>query len=166
MEIVYSEDARWRRLHHRCMLSALFSDPLPVSAPAPEWSLRDQDGANVTLTSLRGRNVVLVFYPRDETSVCRAQLCEFRDAWQKVNAKNTIVFGVNPQGAVSHSAFREKNRLPFQLLVDDGGKVCEAYNARGLLMTKRTVYLIGPDGVIRYSSRGKPTVDEVLESAV
>ncbi|HYI96563.1 MAG TPA: peroxiredoxin [Bryobacteraceae bacterium] len=147
------------------MISALFSDPLPVGIPAPEWSLQDQDGGTVKLASLRGQNVVLVFYPRDETSVCRAQLCEFRDAWEEVKARNTIVFGVNPQGRTSHSTFREKNRLPFQLLVDEGGTVCKAYNARGLFMTARTVYLIGPDGIIRYSSRGKPTVDEVLRSA-
>ena len=165
MDIVYFADCGTQRLHDRGMLSFLISDPLPVGTPAPDFSLRDQDGASVTLSSLRGRNVVLVFYPRDETPICRAQLCEFRDAWQETTAKNTVVFGVNPQGPSSHSGFREKNRLPFPLLVDEEGKVCEAYNTRGLLMTKRTVYLIGPDGVIRYASRGKPPVDEVLRSA-
>jgi peroxiredoxin Q/BCP len=147
------------------MLSLLFSDPLPVGTQAPDWTLRDQDGATVTLASLRGSNVVLVFYPRDETSTCRAQLCEFRDAWQEAKAKNTVVFGINPQGPSSHAGFRENNRLPFPLLVDEGGKVCEAYHTRGLLMTRRTVYLIGPDGVIRYARRGTPAVEEVLASA-
>jgi thioredoxin-dependent peroxiredoxin len=147
------------------MLSSLFSQPLPAGTPAPDWTLPDQDGASVTLSSLRGRNVVLVFYPRDETPTCRAQLCEFRDAWESAKTKNTVVFGVNPQGTSSHSGFREKNRLPFPLLVDEGARVCAAYNTRGLLMTKRTVYLIGPDGVIRYARRGKPPVAEVLEAA-
>ena len=146
------------------MLSSLFSDPLPVGKPAPDWNLRDQSGNAVSLASLRGKNVVLVFYPRDETPTCRAQLCEFRDAWEQAKAKNTVVFGINPQKASSHAGFRENNHLPFPLLVDEGGKVCSAYNARGL-MTKRTVYLIGPDGIIRYARRGKPPVAEVLATA-
>ena len=146
------------------MISSLFSDPLPVGTPAPDWTLRDQDGNVVSLVSLRGKNVVLVFYPRDETPTCRAQLCEFRDAWGQAQAKNTVVFGINPQKASSHAGFRDNNALPFPLLVDEGGKVCSAYNTRGL-MTKRTVYLIGPDGVIRYASRGKPAVSEVLATA-
>ncbi|HYP04837.1 MAG TPA: peroxiredoxin [Bryobacteraceae bacterium] len=146
------------------MLSRLFSDPLPVGTPAPDWTLQDQDGKSVSLAALRGKNVVLVFYPRDETPTCRAQLCEFRDAWEQASAKNTVVFGINPQSASSHAGFRDNNRLPFPLLVDAGGEVCSAYNTRGL-MTKRTVYLIGPDGVIRYASRGKPAVSEVLAAA-
>lgn len=146
------------------MLSFLFSDPLPPGSPAPDWTLRDQDGNSISLAALRGQNVVLVFYPRDETSTCRAQLCEFRDAWQDAKARNTVVFGINPQNAASHAGFRENNRLPFPLLVDEGGKVCAAYNTKGL-MTKRTVYLIGPDGVIRYARRGKPAVPEVLAAA-
>lgn len=146
------------------MLSFLFSEPLAVGTAAPDWTLLDQDGNTVTLSVMRGKNVVLVFYPRDETSVCRAQLCEFRDAWQEATERNTLVFGVNPQKAPSHASFRKNNNLPFPLLVDEGGKVCEAYNAKGLV-TKRTVYLIGPDGVIRYSRRGKPPVAEVLSAA-
>ena len=147
------------------MLSTLFADPLPVGSAAPDWTLQDQDGNTVSLASLRGKNVVLVFYPRDETPTCRAQLCEFRDAWAQANAKNTVVFGINPQKASSHAGFREKNSLPFPLLVDGGGKVCSAYNTRGI-MTKRTVYVIGAGGTIRYGKRGKPPVDEVLAAAV
>lgn len=147
------------------MLASLFSEPLPVGSVAPNWTLKDQEGNTVSLSSFRGQNVVLVFYPRDETPTCRAQLCEFRDAWAHVKTKNTVVFGINPQGPSTHSSFREKNRLPFPLLVDQGSAVCEAYRARGLFMTKRTVYLIGPDGVIRYARRGKPPVEAVLGAA-
>jgi thioredoxin-dependent peroxiredoxin len=143
---------------------SLFSDPLAVGTLAPDWTMRDQDGQIVKLSELRGRNVVMVFYPRDETPTCRAQLCEFRDAWQRAQERNTLVFGVNPQKAESHSGFRDNNHLPFPLLVDEGGRVCSAYNTRGL-MTKRTVYLVDPDGVIRYARRGKPPVDEVLGAA-
>jgi peroxiredoxin Q/BCP len=146
------------------MLSWLFSEPLAVGATAPDFSLPDQDGNLVTLSALRGRNVVLVFYPADETTICRQQLCEFRDQWRLAQQKNTLVFGVNPQGAESHKKFRDRRALPFPLLIDRGQKVGEMYHARGLAV-KRTVYLIGPDGVIRYARRGKPEPGEVLAAA-
>lgn len=146
------------------MLDWLFSDPLPVGSPAPDFTLPDDQGNLVSLSSLRGRNVVLVFYPRDETTVCTQQLCEFRDAWADVKAKNAVVFGVNPQDAQSHAKFRANRNYPFPLLTDKGQKVGEAYGAKGLIV-RRTVYLIGPDGVIRYGKRGKPEPSEVLAAA-
>ena len=146
------------------MLSWLFSKPLAVGAMAPEFTLPDQDGNLVMLSALRGRNVVLIFYPGDETTVCRKQLCEFRDRWSLAQQKNTLVFGVNPQSAESHAKFRDRRELPFPLLVDRGQKMGELYHTRGIA-AKRTVYLIGPDGVIRYARRGKPEPDEVLAMA-
>src|SRR5258708_5850413 len=124
------------------MLGWLFSDPLPVGTPAPDFTLPDQDGNQVSLASLRGKNVVLVFYPRDETTVCTQQLCEFRESWDDVLAKNAVVLGVNPQGAESHSKFRKNRDYPFPLLTDEGQKMGELYHTRGLIV-KRTVYLIG-----------------------
>ena len=147
------------------MLDWLLSDPLPVGAPAPDFTLPDEAGNTIGLAALRGRNVVLVFYPGDDTTVCRRQLCEFRDRWTMAQEKNTLVFGVNPQNAPSHARFREKCRFPFPLLVDRGQKIGELYHARGLV-AKRTAYLIGPDGVIRYARRGKPSVEEVLAAAL
>jgi thioredoxin-dependent peroxiredoxin len=146
------------------MLNWLFSDPLPIGTQAPDFTLPDQDGNRVSLAALRGKNVVLVFYPRDETSVCTQQLCEFRDRWPDVQSKNTLVFGVNPQDAASHAKFREHRRYPFPLLTDEGQKVGELYHARGLIV-KRTVYLIDPPGIIRYAKRGKPDPSEVLAAA-
>jgi peroxiredoxin Q/BCP len=146
------------------LLDWLFSDPLPVGTLAPDFSLPDQDGKMVSLSALRGRNVVLVFYPGDDTTVCRRQLCEFRDRWAAAQRKNTLVFGVNPQSAKSHVRFLAKCRLPFPLLVDPGQKMGELYHTRGL-MVKRTVYLIGPDGRIRYAKRGMPDPDDVLAAA-
>jgi peroxiredoxin Q/BCP len=143
------------------VLDWLFSKPLSVGDHAPDFSLPDQDGNRVSLADLRGRNVVLVFYPGDDTTVCRRQLCEFRDRWAETSEKNTLVFGVNPQIARSHDRFRAKSKLPFPLLVDRGQKVGELYHARGLIV-KRTVYLVGPDGVIRFARRGTPHPDEVL----
>ncbi|HVO98943.1 MAG TPA: peroxiredoxin [Bryobacteraceae bacterium] len=147
------------------MLEWFFSDPLPVGSPAPDFTLPDDQGNEVSLAALRGKNVVLVFYPRDETTVCTKQLCEFRDAWADVKAKNTVVFGVNPQDAESHEKFRANQNYPFPLLTDKGQKTGEAYRTKGFIV-RRTVYLIGPDGVIRYAQRGKPEPSEVLAAAV
>jgi thioredoxin-dependent peroxiredoxin len=146
------------------MLNWLFSDPLAAGSQAPDFSLPAQDGQAVRLSGLRGKNVVLVFYPGDDTPVCRKQLCEFRDRWEQARKRNVQVFGVNPANAGSHRKFQEKYHFPFPLLVDDGQKVAELYHANGLFI-KRTVYLIGPDGVILYAKRGKPDPSEVLAAA-
>ena len=146
------------------MLDWLFSDPLPQGSPAPDFTLSDQDGNAVTLSQLRGKNVVLVFYPGDDTLICTKQLCEFRDTWAYAKQKNALVYGVNPQGTGSKAKFQKKYDFPFPLLSDPGQKVGELYHARGLVV-KRTVYLIGPDGVIQYAKRGKPEPAEVLDAA-
>jgi peroxiredoxin Q/BCP len=146
------------------MLGWLFSDPLPVGSKAPEFSLPDDTGAIRTLTSLRGKNVVLVFYPGDDTPTCRKQLCEFRDRWDQATMRNVVVYGVNPQSAGSHQDFRVKYKFPFPLLVDKGQQVGALYHTNGLIV-KRTVYLIGPDGTILYAKRGKPAPEEVLAAA-
>lgn len=143
------------------MFSWLFSDPLPVGAAAPDFSLPDESGHAVKLSAFRGRNVALVFYPGDDTPGCTKQLCQFRDEWSKVSARGVAVFGVNPQSAAKHEKFREKYRFPFPLLVDQGQKVAALYNANGLIV-KRTVYVIGPDGKIRFGKRGMPDPAEVL----
>jgi len=146
------------------MLSWLFSDPLRVGDDAPDFALPDQDGKIVSLESLRGENVVLVFYPADETTVCTKQLCEFRDNWAAAQAKNTVVLGVNSAGPQKHAAFREHHHFPFPLLVDKGQLTASKYHANGLIV-KRTVYLIGKSGKIRFARRGKPVPEEVLAAA-
>jgi len=143
------------------MLSWLFSDPLTVGSIAPDFTLADESGRPVSLVSLRGTHVLLVFYPRDNTSVCTEQLCQLRDNWTRLYEKGVQVFGVNPQSAESHFAFRRKQNLPFHLLVDQGQKVGRLYRASGIV-PKRTVYLIGPDGRINFARRGMPSPDQVL----
>ena len=143
------------------MFSWLFPAPLATGTTAPDFTLPDQLGQPVHLADLRGHNVVLVFYPGDDTTVCRRQLCEFRDSWGPAQERNTLVFGVNPQSAASHQRFLSRYTFPFPLLVDQGQRVASLYKAGGLIV-RRTVYLIGPDGVIRYARRGKPAVSEVL----
>jgi peroxiredoxin Q/BCP len=146
------------------MLSWLFSDPLVVGENAPDFTLRDQGGNPVSLAALRGRNVVLVFYPADETTVCTKQLCEFRDNWALAQSKDALVFGVNPANETKHAHFRDRHAFPFPLLADPGQRVGALYRSKGLIV-KRTVYLIGKSGRIRYARRGKPLPEEVLASA-
>lgn len=146
------------------MLGWLFSEPLEVGGDAPDFELPDEQGQTVRLSSLRGHNVVLVFYPGDDTMVCRQQMCEFRDHWPEVQSRDTLVFGVNPQSARSHAGFRASRSLPFPLLVDRGRRVTSLYRANGPVV-KRTVYLIGKSGKIRFARRGKPSPEEVLAAA-
>lgn len=152
------------RAYSERMLSWLFSDPLAAGTPAPQFTLPDDTGRLVSLADLSGKNVVLIWYPGDDTTVCRKQLCEFRDSWAAAKAKDTEVFGVNPQSAASHVKFREKFQFPFRLLVDKGQKVGELYHTKGFV-ARRTVYLIGKSGRIRYAKRGKPDPAEVLAAA-
>jgi peroxiredoxin Q/BCP len=146
------------------MLSWLFSEPLKPGQDAPEFTLHDQDGASVSLVSLRGKNVVLVFYPADETTLCTKQLCEFRDHWALVQSKDGVVLGVNPASETKHARFCANHGFPFPLLADPGQRVGALYGAKGLIV-KRTVYLIGKSGKIRYARRGKPMPEEVLKAA-
>jgi peroxiredoxin Q/BCP len=143
------------------MLTWLFSSPLAAGTPAPDFRLPDESGRMVTLSGLRGRDVVLVFYPGDDTPGCTRQLCGFRDGWEEARARGVEIFGVNPWSAERHAKFRSKFGFPFPLLVDRGQKVGELYHTKGLVV-KRTVYRIGPDGIIRFARRGYPAVKEVL----
>jgi peroxiredoxin Q/BCP len=146
------------------MFGWLFDRPLPVGSIAPDFTLPDQDGAPVTLSALKGHNVVLIFYPGDDTPTCRKQLTEFRDQAGLRAAKNALVFGINPQDAGHHADFRRKEQLDFPLLVDTNKKIANLYHAGGPIV-RRTVYLVGKEGKIRFARRGKPEPGEVLAAA-
>jgi peroxiredoxin Q/BCP len=146
------------------MLSWLFSSPLAVGQDAPEFTLRDQDRNLVSLAALRGKNIVLVFYPADETTLCTKQLCEFRDNWALVESKDAVVLGINPASETKHARFCANHGFPFALLADPGQQVGARYGAKGLIV-KRTVYLVGKSGKIRYAQRGKPMPEDVLAAA-
>lgn len=146
------------------MFSWLFSTPLAAGTPAPDFTLPDDSGKPVKLSKLRGKNVVLVFYPGDDTPGCTKQLCQFRDDWAEARKRGVEVFGVNPQSAEKHQKFRSKFKFPFPLLVDKGQQVATLYKSNGLIV-KRTVYLVGPDGKILFAKRGMPQPSEVLAAA-
>ena len=129
---------------------------LKTGATAPEFSLPADDGTTVTLAGLRGKSVVLYFYPKDDTSGCTTEACEFRDSWKDVQQSGAVVLGVSPDPVTSHQKFKQKYRLPFPLLADTDHRVADAYGAwgeksmygrkyRGIL---RTTFLIDPAGRI------------------
>lgn len=125
--------------------------------PAPAFTLPADDGSVVSLASLRGRTVVVYFYPKDDTSGCTTEACEIRDAWTDVQATGAVVLGVSPDGVASHVKFKRKYSLPFPLLADTDHRVAEAYGAWGeksmygrkYFGILRSTFVIAPDGTIR-----------------
>jgi peroxiredoxin Q/BCP len=98
---------------------------------APPFSLSSDSGETISLEGLRGKKVVLYFYPKDDTSGCTIEACEFRDSWPSVRAAGAVVLGVSPDSETSHRKFKEKHSLPFPLLVDQDHRVAERYGAWG-----------------------------------
>jgi peroxiredoxin Q/BCP len=94
---------------------------------APEFELPTDSGATLKLSDLRGKRVVLYFYPKDDTSGCTTQACGFRDAYPQIEERNAVVLGVSPDGVKSHQKFKTKYDLPFVLLADEEHQVAEAY---------------------------------------
>lgn len=126
-------------------------DLLPVGTAAPDFSIVAHDGQPVQLSALKGRNVVLYFYPHDDTPGCTKEACDFRDAWGDLQKAGVAVFGVSTQDTNSHQAFAQKYNLPFPLLPDRGGAIAAQYHVRVFLgLTRRVTYLIGPDGRIAH----------------
>ena len=104
---------------------------LGTGVKAPDFSLPADDGSTVTLAGLKGRKVVLYFYPKDDTSGCTKEACGFRDSWKDVQRTGAVVLGVSPDGVASHQKFKRKYDLPFPLLADTDHRVAEAYGAWG-----------------------------------
>lgn len=100
---------------------------LDVGATAPDFSLPDQSGAKVTLKGFRGQQVVLYFYPKDDTPGCTKEACEFRDSLTLIAKAGAVVLGVSLDGKDSHQKFVAKYHLPFPLLSDEGGAVAKTY---------------------------------------
>lgn len=137
---------------------------LAVGDQAPAFTSRDDQGNTVSLADFHGsQNVVLIFYPANETPGCTRQLCAARDAWDKYLDRNIQVFGVNPASVADHKTFRDNHQFPFPLLSDTEGEIVARYGARGLLgLTKRTVYGIDTEGRIVFAERGMPDTDTIL----
>jgi peroxiredoxin Q/BCP len=125
--------------------------------PAPAFTLKDAKGAAVSLKDFAGKNVILYFYPKDDTPGCTKEACGFRDGWKELAKRNTVVLGVSADGADSHQKFIAKYKLPFPLLSDPDRKVMTQYGAYGekMMYGKKTTGVIrstvwiGPDGKVR-----------------
>jgi peroxiredoxin Q/BCP len=102
-----------------------------AGSPAPPFALPSGDGDTVALSDLRGRQVVLYFYPKDDTPGCTTQACDLRDSWRAIQEAGAVVLGVSPDGPDSHGRFAHKFQLPFPLLADEDHAVAEAYGAWG-----------------------------------
>ena len=123
---------------------------------APNFSLADADGHQIALDALRGKHVIVYFYPKDDTPGCTKEACGFRDQWQALKARGVVVLGISPDDAESHRKFAAKYHLPFTLLSDPERKVMTLYGAWGekMLYGKRVTGVIrstvwvGPDGTV------------------
>ncbi|MGB2987881.1 MAG: peroxiredoxin [Phycisphaerae bacterium] len=135
---------------------------LNVGEKAPSFSLPDQSQSVTTLDEFRGKNVVLVFYPRDNTPGCTKQLCGIRDEFDVFTNNDVVVLGINPQDPASHRRFVDRHSFLFRLLADRDREVVSAYGCRGMLATKRTVYGIDKEGTIVFARRGMPSNEEIL----
>jgi len=124
--------------------------------PAPTFTLPSDTGKEVSLEALRGKPVVLYFYPKDDTPGCTKQARGIRDAWGEFERRGAVVLGVSPQGERSHAKFRDRYGLPFTLLADEDHAVAEAYGSwvekenygRKYWGTARRTFLVDPDGRI------------------
>ncbi len=124
---------------------------------APGFTAATDSGATLSLSDFKGRNVVLYFYPRDDTPGCTKEACAFRDDFAAFKAKGAVVLGVSTDPPKSHRKFVEKYKLPFQLLADEDRKIVQAYGVwsqksfmgRKYQGTHRVTFLIGPDGKIK-----------------
>lgn len=132
------------------------ADWVEEGAAAPEFSLPADDGTTISSAALRGKPVVLYFYPKDDTPGCTKEACAFRDRRNDLAAAGAVVLGVSPDDVASHGKFRDKFRLNFPLLADVDHAVAEAYGAwreknmygKISLGIQRSTFLIAPDGTL------------------
>jgi peroxiredoxin Q/BCP len=143
--------------------------------PAPDFELESDEGTSVRLSELRGKPVVLYFYPKDDTPGCTKQACGFRDAYDEYRERGAIVLGVSPDDAPSHVKFKEKYRLPFTLLADPGHEVADRYGAWGersfagktYMGIIRSTFVIDAEGTVAramYGVNAERNPAEVLEA--
>lgn len=129
---------------------------LEIDSMAPDFTLPDQNGENHTLSSYRGKKVILYFYPKDNTSGCTAQACGFRDRLPQIREKGAVVLGISKDSVESHKKFEENHSLPFTLLSDPDLEVIKKYDVwqeknmygRKTFGVVRTTYLIDEEGKI------------------
>jgi len=147
---------------------------MKVNDKAPEFTLPDQNGEEISLKQFRGKYVVLYFYPRADTPGCTIEACEFRDSYKKMQKSGAILLGISPDTSKAQDKFAKKLDLPFTLLADADKKVAIAYETlkeknmygKKVMGVARMTFIIGPDGkIIHIFDKVKPEghAEEVLE---
>ncbi len=127
---------------------------LTVGVSAPNFTLADQDGKSHTLSDYKGKNVVLYFYPKNDTPGCTKEACAFRDDLAVFNNLNTVILGASVDDSESHKKFTDRYELNFTLLADVEKKVSESYGTLSIIgISKRQTFLIDKEGVIRHIYR-------------
>ncbi len=127
---------------------------LKVGSPAPDFDLTASDGTHLALKSLKGKPVVLYFYPKDETPGCTTEACSFRDAWDALQKSGVVMVGVSTDDAASHKAFADNHKLPFKLVSDPQGTLAKTYGVDtmttpiGTLLKRQTI-VIDKDGNVK-----------------
>jgi len=146
-------------------------DDPQVGAPAPDFTLKDGSGDDWRLSDNRGKVVVLLFYPGDETPICTRQMCSVRDRWEDYSATGAEVVGISTDSVESHQEFAKHHELPLRLLSDSDQAVANLYGARSLIPGKvaRSVFVIDAKGTIRHRDVRplglfRPKDDEVIEA--
>jgi peroxiredoxin Q/BCP len=142
-----------------------------VGAKAADFTLPYGDGNDWRLSDQRGRTVVLLFYPGDETPICTKQMCSVRDRWDDYAATGAEVVGISTDSVESHKDFAEHHDLPLRLLSDAGGTVSNLYGARSLIPGKvaRSVFVVDANGTVRYKEVRplglfRPKDDEIIRA--
>lgn len=138
---------------------------LEIGTEAPDFTLRSHRGTTIHLADLRGsQRALLVFYPKDDTPGCTAQLCAIRDNFAALAEYDVTPYGINSDSVDEHTAFAEGQHYQFDLLVDDELKVAKSYRAatEGSAVPQRTVYIIGRDGKVIFAERGSPSPGKMI----
>ena len=141
---------------------------------APDFTAASSDGKKVSLKDLKGKKVVLYFYPKDDTPGCTVEACGFRDGIKKIEKQDAVVLGVSPDSVASHNKFIDKFKLPYLLLADEDKKICQAYGVwvekslygKKYMGVARSTFILGKDGRIeKIYEKVKPEghTEEVLE---
>jgi len=131
---------------------------IQVNDKAPQFTLQDENGKEVSLKGLRGKVVVLYFYPRADTPGCTIEACEFRDTYKQMQKTGAVLLGISPDTPQAQKKFQDKFKLPFTLLADADKKVAVAFDVlkeknmygKKVMGIVRTTFIIGPDGKIQH----------------
>ncbi|MEG0933723.1 MAG: peroxiredoxin, partial [Lachnospiraceae bacterium] len=119
-----------------------------IGQKAPDFTLPDKAGRQISLLDFKGQKVIIYFYSKDGTPVCTKQACSFRDAYIKFKKNGVVVIGISKDSVEEHMNFARKNELPFILLADTESEVIKAYSVKTALGTKRTTFVISREGMI------------------